>query len=62
MKMRKNKTRVIPGILVCCSFMMTNLCAVAVLSTGENIIHSSKQFVDASSNQLGSSTLYQYIL
>ncbi|PGW42279.1 hypothetical protein [Bacillus thuringiensis] len=61
MKRRKNKTRVIPGILACCSFMIAAPCSVAALSPGENIILSSKQFVDASSTSLGSSTSYQYI-
>ncbi|PEL99752.1 hypothetical protein CN602_18700 [Bacillus cereus] len=61
MKRQQNKTSVIPGILACCSFMIAAPCSVAALSSEENIIISSKQFVDASSKQLDSSAAYQYI-
>ncbi|GAB6524566.1 hypothetical protein [Bacillus cereus] len=60
MKWRKNKSIVIPGILACCSFMIGAPCSAAALPTGENIIDSSRQVVDASPNQMGNSTAYQY--
>ncbi|PGB02981.1 hypothetical protein [Bacillus toyonensis] len=60
MKLRKNKSIVIPSILACCSFMIAAPCSAAALPTGENIIDSSRQVVDVSPNQPGGSTAYQY--
>ncbi|MBG9617608.1 hypothetical protein [Bacillus cereus] len=60
MKLRKNKFIVIPGILACCSFIIAAPCFAATLPVGENIIDSSRQVVEVSQNQLGSSTSYQY--
>lgn len=61
MQLRKNKSIVIPGILACCSFMIGAPCSAAALPAGKNIIdYSSRQVVEASQDQLGSSTSYQY--
>ncbi|MDA1775052.1 hypothetical protein PDJ95_27550 [Bacillus cereus] len=60
MKLRKNKLIVIPGILACCSFIITAPCSAAALPTEENIIDSSRQVGDVSPTQPGSSTAYQY--
>ncbi|MGE6964093.1 hypothetical protein ACQKIW_30425 [Bacillus thuringiensis] len=60
MKLRKNKSIVIPGILACCSFIIAAPCSAAVLPAGEHIIDSSRQVVEVSQHQLGSSTSYQY--
>ncbi|OLR26025.1 hypothetical protein [Bacillus cereus] len=60
MNLRKNKSIVIPGILVCCSFMIADSCSAATLPVGKSIIDSSRQVVEVSQNRLGSSTSYQY--
>ena len=60
MKLRKNKSIVIPGILACCSLIIAAPYSVAALPAGENIIDSSRQVVEVSPNQIGSSTSYQY--
>ncbi|MCQ6530460.1 hypothetical protein [Bacillus mycoides] len=60
MKVRKNKSIVIPGILACCSIMIAAPCSAAELPTGGSIIDSSRQVVNASQNQIDSSTPYQY--
>ncbi|MDA2638968.1 hypothetical protein PDQ79_31620 [Bacillus cereus] len=45
MKLRNNKSIVIPGILACCSFMVGAPCSAATLPAGKNIIDSSRQVV-----------------
>ncbi|MGG0326594.1 hypothetical protein, partial [Bacillus mycoides] len=60
MKLRNNQFILIPSILACCSFMIAAPCSAAALSTGENIVDSSRQVVDVSPNQPGGSTAYQY--
>ncbi|PEQ02414.1 hypothetical protein [Bacillus toyonensis] len=60
MKLRKNKSIIIPSILACCSFMIATPCSAAAVPTGENIIDSSRQIIDVLPNQLGGSTSYQY--
>ncbi|MHB0802581.1 hypothetical protein PVK73_24095 [Bacillus thuringiensis] len=60
MKLRNNKSIVIPGILACCSFMIGAPCSAAALPAGKSIDYSSRQVVEESQNQLGSSTTYQY--
>ncbi|MDA2638912.1 hypothetical protein PDQ79_31295 [Bacillus cereus] len=46
MKLRKNKSIVIPSIFACCSFMIAAPSSAAALPTGENIVDSSRQVVD----------------
>ncbi|MES5943764.1 MULTISPECIES: hypothetical protein [unclassified Bacillus cereus group] len=60
MKLRNNKSIVIPGILACCSFMIGAPCSAAALPAGKSIDYSSRQVVEELQNQLGSSTTYQY--
>lgn len=59
MKLRKNKSKMIPGIVACCSLLIAVPCSAAGLSTNEPI-DSIRQSVVGSPHQPGNSTAYQY--
>ncbi|CDN34491.1 hypothetical protein [Bacillus thuringiensis] len=60
MRVRKNKSIVISGILACCSFMIAPPCSATELPIRGNIIDSSNQVVDALQSQTNNATSYQY--
>lgn len=59
MKLRKNKCKIVPGIVACCSFLIAIPCSAAGLSTNEPI-DSIRQNVVVSPHQPAISSAYQY--